>query len=76
MYIALCLVVNIKCIVCVVFFFFSFFFKGGGLKLIANQTGNGEAGFYVCLFCPLSCCLFSTRRNLREKKKLKGTEVD
>lgn len=60
---------------CVCVFFFCFFFKGGGLKLIANQTGNGEAGFYVCLFCPLSCCLFSTRRNLREKK-LKRTEVD
>lgn len=35
MYIALCLVVNIKCIVCV--------FKGGGSQWIANQTKDGQA---------------------------------
>lgn len=34
-YIALCLVVNIKCIVCV--------FKGGGSQWIANQTKDGQA---------------------------------
>lgn len=59
MYIALCLVVNIKCIVCVFFFFL----KGGGSKLIANQTGDGQVGFV-----PMSYCLFGTGRKLREKK--------
>lgn len=47
MYITLCLVVNIKCIVCL--------FNGGGSQLIANQTGDVWVGFV-----PMSSCLFST----------------
>lgn len=60
MYIALCLVVNIKCIVCVFCFVF---LKGGGSKLIANQTGDGQVGLV-----PMSYCLFGTGRKLRGKK--------
>lgn len=36
MYIALCLIVNIKCIVC--------FCKGGGSLLILNQAGGAGLG--------------------------------
>lgn len=41
MYIALCLVVNIKCIVCV--------FKGGGSQWVANQTPMVRL-LFKCLF--------------------------
>lgn len=72
MYIALCLVVNIKCIVCVCFLgFFFCSLKGGGSKLIANQAGKrGQAGFFLC---PMSCFLEEFKGKKKRKRKFKLT---
>lgn len=56
---------------CLLFFFR--FFKGGGLKLCANQTGNGEAGFYLFVSSN-ELLLVEYKEEFKGKKFLKGTD--
>lgn len=61
---------------CVCFFFsFVFFLKVAGWSWLLIRQEMVRRVF-ICLFCPMSCCLFSARRNLREKNERNWSRLD